>query len=112
MKKIEAVIRPERLEMVLEELRKLGYPGMTITEVMGHGKQRGVTKVWRGAEYRVDFLPKLKLEAVVLDEDLPRVVNAMVRAARTGDIGDGKIFICEVTDAVRIRTGEAGFQAI
>lgn len=112
MKKVEAIIRPERLEAVLEELRKLGYPGMTVTEVKGHGKQKGVTHMWRGAEYRVEFLPKLKLEAVVLDEDLGRVVNAVVRAARTGSIGDGKIFIYEVADAVRIRTGETGFQAI
>jgi len=112
MKKIEAIIRPERLEPVMEELRRLGYPGMTVTEVRGHGKQKGVTHMWRGAEYRVEFLPKLKLEAVVLDEDLGKVVNAVIRAARTGSIGDGKIFVYEVDDAVRIRTGERGFQAI
>lgn len=112
MKKVEAIIRPERLEPVMEELRQLGYPGVTITEVKGHGKQKGVTRMWRGAEYRVEFLPKLKLEAVVLDEDLGKVVNAVIRAARTGAIGDGKIFIYEVADAVRIRTGESGFQAI
>ena len=112
MKKIEALIRPERLEAVLEELRQLGYPGMTVTEVRGHGKQKGVTQRWRGAEYRVEFLPKIKIEAVVLDEDLGKVVNAVVRAARTGSIGDGKIFIYDVADAVRIRTGEAGYNAI
>lgn len=112
MKKIEALIRPERLESVMEELRKLGYPGVTITEVKGHGKQKGITQIWRGAEYRVEFLPKIKVEAVVLDEDLGRVVSALIRAARTGSIGDGKIFIYDVVDAVRIRTGEAGFNAI
>jgi len=112
VKKIEALIRPERLESVMEELRKLGYPGVTITEVKGHGKQKGITQIWRGAEYRVEFLPKIKVEAVVLDEDLGRVVSALIRAARTGSIGDGKIFIYDVVDAVRIRTGEAGFNAI
>jgi nitrogen regulatory protein P-II 1 len=112
VKKIEALIRPERLEPVMEELRKLGYPGVTITEVKGHGKQKGVTQRWRGAEYRVEFLPKVKVEAVVLDEDLGRVVSALIKAARTGSIGDGKIFIYDVADAVRIRTGESGFNAI
>ncbi|NPV58564.1 MAG: P-II family nitrogen regulator [Actinobacteria bacterium] len=112
MKKIEAIIRPERLEPVMNELRALGYPGVTITEVKGHGKQKGVTHMWRGAEYRVEFLPKLKLEAVVLDEDLPKVLAAVTRAARTGNIGDGKIFVYEVENAVRIRTGESGFNAI
>ncbi len=112
MKKIEALIRPERLESVMEELRKLGYPGVTITEVKGHGKQKGITHRWRGAEYRVEFLPKIKVEAVVLDEDLGRAESALIRAARTGSIGDGKIFIYDVVDAVRIRTGESGFNAI
>ncbi len=112
MKKIEAIIRPERLEPVMEELRGLGYPGVTITEVKGHGKQKGVTHRWRGAEYRVEFLPKIKIEVVILDEDLGKVVNGVIRAARTGSIGDGKIFIYEVADAVRIRTGESGFNAI
>ena len=112
MKKIEALIRPERLEVVMEELRDLGYPGVTITEVKGHGKQKGITHMWRGAEYRVEFLPKIKLEAVVLDEDVGKAVNAVMRSARTGSIGDGKIFIYDVADAVRIRTGESGFNAI
>lgn len=112
MKKIEALIRPQCLEPVMAELRRLGYPGMTLTEVKGHGKQKGVTQTWRGAQYRVEFLPKVKLEAVVLDEDAGKVVAAMVKAARTGSIGDGKIFIYDVEDAVRIRTGESGFQAI
>jgi nitrogen regulatory protein P-II 1 len=112
MKKVEVLIRPERLEPVMDELRQLGYPGVTITEVKGHGKQKGITHMWRGAEYRVEFLPKLKIEVVVLDEDLSRVVSYVVRAARTGSIGDGKVFIYDVEDAVRIRTGESGFNAI
>ena len=112
MKKVEALIRPDRLEAVMDELRELGYPGVTITEVKGHGKQKGITHMWRGAEYRVEFLPKLKIEAVVLEEDLGRVVNGVIKAARTGSIGDGKVFIYDVADAVRIRTGESGFNAI
>ena len=112
MKKIEAVIRPERLDMVMEELSKLGYPGATISEVRGHGKQKGVTHMWRGAEYRVEFLPKIKLEVVVLEEDVGRVTASIVRAARTGSIGDGKVFIYDVENAVRVRTGESGFNAI
>jgi len=112
MKKVEALIRPDRLEAVMDELRELGYPGVTITEVKGHGKQKGIIHMWRGAEYRVEFLPKLKIEAVVLEEDLGRVVNGVVKAARTGSIGDGKVFIYDVADAVRIRTGESGFNAI
>lgn len=112
MKKVEAIIRPERLDSVLEKLRELRYPGITITEVKGHGKQKGVTHMWRGAEYTVDFLPKIKLEVVVLDEDLGSVAAAVTRAARTGAIGDGKIFIYDVEDSIRIRTGESGFDAI
>jgi nitrogen regulatory protein P-II 1 len=112
MKKIEAIIRPERLSKVREALNELGYPGMTITDVRGHGKQKGVDQVWRGQEYRVEFLPKLKIEIVVLDEDVDRTVSAIVMQARTGNIGDGKIFVSPVEDAVRIRTGEAGDNAI
>jgi nitrogen regulatory protein P-II 1 len=112
MKKVEALIRPERLEPVMEELRGLGYPGVTITEVRGHGKQKGLLQVWRGAEYRVEFLPKIKVEAVVIDEDLGRVIDAVVSAARTGSIGDGKIFVSDIADVVRIRTGESGPAAI
>ena len=112
MKKIEAIIRPEKLEKVLGSLRELRYSGITVTEVKGHGKQRGVTHMWRGAEYTVEFLPKLKIELVVLDEDLGQVVSAVVKAARTGSIGDGKVFVYDVEGAVRIRTGESGFDAI
>lgn len=112
MKKIEAIIRPERLDPVLARLREMKYPGITITEVKGHGKQKGVTHMWRGAEYTVDFLPKIKLEVVVLDEDMSAVTAAIMRAARTEMIGDGKIFIYDVGNAIRIRTGEDGFDAI
>jgi nitrogen regulatory protein P-II 1 len=112
MKKIEAIIRPERLNPVRDALDELGYPGMTITDVKGHGKQKGIDQVWRGREYRVEFLPKLKIEIVVLDEDVGRIVPAIIREARTGNIGDGKLFIYPVEDAVRIRTGDTGINAI
>jgi nitrogen regulatory protein P-II 1 len=112
MKKIEAIIRPESLVLVRNALDEMGYPGMTITEVKGHGKQKGKEQVWRGREYKVEFLPKLKIEIVVIDEDADRIVSAITREARTGNIGDGKIFVYHVEDAVRIRTGEAGYNAI
>jgi len=112
MKKIEAVIRPERFPRVRAALEELGYPGMTVTEVKGHGKQKGLRQQWRGREYVVELLPKVKLEMVVLDEDAPRIVRAIVRNARTGKIGDGKIFVLPVEDAVRVRTGEGGDNAI
>jgi nitrogen regulatory protein P-II 1 len=112
MKKVEAIIRPERLSEVKEALNELGYPGMTITDVKGHGKQKGIDQIWRGREYKVEFLPKLKIEIVVLDGDVDRIVSAIVRQARTGNIGDGKIFVYPVEDAVRIRTGDAGDNAI
>jgi nitrogen regulatory protein P-II 1 len=112
MKKIEAIIRPESLTMVKNALEELGYPGMTITEVKGHGKQKGKEQVWRGREYKVEFLPKLKIEIVVIDEDMDRIARAIVREARTGNIGDGKIFIYPVENAIRIRTGDAGDNAI
>ena len=112
MKMIVAIIRPERLVEVRAALEEMGYPGMTVTEVKGHGKQKGVIRQWRGKEYRVDFLPKLKLEIVVLDEDLGRTMSAITRNARTGEIGDGKIFILPVENAFRVRTGEEGINAI
>ncbi len=112
MKKIEAIIRPESLNAVKNALNELGYPGMTITEVRGHGKQKGLDQVWRGRKYKVEFLPKLKLELVVIDEDMAEIVQTIVREARTGNIGDGKIFIYDVIDAVRIRTGDSGDDAI
>ena len=112
MKKIEAIIRPERLGIIRGALEELGYPGITISEVKGHGKQRGITQQWRGQEYKVDLLPKLKLEIVVLDDDVTKTVNAIVRAGRTGEVGDGKIFVLPVESAIRVRTGDTDEDAI
>jgi nitrogen regulatory protein P-II 1 len=112
MKKIEAIIREEKLEPVKKSLEDLGYYGMTISEVSGRGKQKGIPLKWGTKEYRVDFLPKLKLEIVVLDEDLSPVVNAIVRSTRTGETGDGKIFVIPVENAIRIRTGDTGGNAV
>lgn len=112
MKKIEAVIREEKLEPVRKALEDSGYFGMTISEVSGRGRQKGIPLQWRVGEYRVDFLPKIKVEVVVLDGDVPRTLNAITTSARTGDMGDGKIFVLPVEDAVRVRTGEAGENAI
>jgi nitrogen regulatory protein P-II 1 len=112
MKKIEAIIRPERLGGVRTALEGLGYPGMTISEVKGHGKQEGRTEQWRGREYKVDLLPKLKIEIVILDEDLAKTLDVITRTARTGARGDGKIFILPVDGAVRVRTGDRNENAI
>jgi nitrogen regulatory protein P-II 1 len=112
MKKVEAIIRPDRIEPVIEELEKIGYPGLTVTEVRGHGKQKGVTHQWRGNEYTVRFIPKVKIEVVVLDEDESRTIEIVVRKARTGSIGDGKIFVTDIEDAIRVRTGETGDRAV
>ena len=112
MKKIEAIIRSERLGIVREALAELSYPGITVTEVKGHGKQRGITQQWRGQEYRVELLPKVKIEIVVIDEDVVRTVDTIVRNARTGEIGDGKIFIIPVESVVRVRTGDRNEDAI
>ncbi len=112
MKKVEAIIRPERLGPVRKVLEELGYPGMTIFEVKGHGKEAGLTEQWRGQEYRIELLPRVKIEIVVLDEDVAKTLNAIVRSARTGEMGDGKIFVLPVEDAVRVRTGEEGENAI
>ena len=113
VKKIEAIIRPEKLGSVLEALHEIGYPGMTITEVKGHGKQKGLTQQWRGREYKVNFLPKTKVEVVVLEEDVGPALRALVRAARTEEAaGDGKIFVLPVENAVRVRTGDYGDDAI
>jgi nitrogen regulatory protein P-II 1 len=112
MKKIEAIIREERLEPVKKSLEELGYFGMTITEVGGRGRQKGIPLKWGAREFRVEFLPKLKVEVVVLDEDLSPALNAIVRSARTGEIGDGKIFIIPVENAIRIRTGDTGGNAV
>lgn len=112
MKKIEAIVRHFKLEDVKEALTKVGVQGMTVTEVRGFGRQRGHKEVYRGAEYTVDFLPKVKLEVVVSEEILANAVKAIVEAARTGNVGDGKIFISELTSVVRIRTGETGEPAV
>jgi len=112
MKKIEAIIRPEKLEEVRKAIEGAGYPGITITEAEGHGKQKGVVQQWRGESYRVDFLPKVKLEIVASDADAERIVQAIAKAAKTGSVGDGKIFVTDVRDAVRIRTGERGEGAL
>jgi nitrogen regulatory protein P-II 1 len=112
MKKIEAIIKPFKLDEVKEALTKLGIQGMSVSEVKGFGRQKGHTELYRGAEYVVDFLPKVKIEILLEDEKAAAVTDAIVAAARTGRIGDGKIFISPVDDAVRIRTGERGEQAI
>jgi nitrogen regulatory protein P-II 1 len=112
MKKIEAIIKPFKLDEVKEALTKLGIQGMSVSEVKGFGRQKGHTELYRGAEYVVDFLPKVKIEILLEDEKAAAVTDAIVTAARTGRIGDGKIFISPVDDAVRIRTGERGEQAI
>jgi len=112
MKKIEATIRPEKLEPVRSALAEIGIMGMTVTEVSGRGKQRGIALQWRVGEYRVEFLPKVKIEVVVLDEDLSRALNAIIRKAKTGERGDGKIFVLPIDNAIRIRTGDEGVNAV
>ncbi|MFH1638853.1 MAG: P-II family nitrogen regulator [Chloroflexota bacterium] len=112
MKKIEAIIRSEQLAAVREELEKLGYPGMTISEVSGYGKQGGQTQQWRGMKYEVDFVPKIKIEIVVIDDDAPGITSAIIRTARTGEPGDGKVFVLPVLSAARIRTGDRDNNAI
>ena len=112
MKKIEAVIKPFKLDEVKEALQDIGVQGMTVLEAKGYGRQKGHTELYRGAEYVVDFLPKMKIEIAVADDEVERVVEALVNSARTGRIGDGKIFVSDLTDVIRIRTGERGQQAI
>ena len=112
MKKIEAIIKPFKLDEVKDALAKANIQGMTVSEVRGFGRQKGHSEMYRGAEYKVDFLPKLKLEILVDDADVVRAVDVIVEAAKTGKIGDGKIFVLPVDDAIRIRTGERGSSAI
>lgn len=112
LSKIEAIIREEKLDPIRQALEELGYFGMTVTEVSGRGKQKGVKLQWRVGEYNVDLLPKLKIEIVILDEDVPGVLNAITKHSRTGEMGDGKIFVLPVSNAVRVRTGEEGVNAI
>ena len=112
MKKIEAIIKPFKLEEVKEALSELGIEGMTVTEVKGFGRQKGHTEIYRGSEYTVDFLPKIKIEIVLTDDLVDNAANAIIKAAKTGKIGDGKIFISTVEEAVRIRTEETGDKAV
>ncbi len=112
MKEIVAIIRPNKLDVVKDALEEVGCHGVTVTEVKGRGRQLGITESYRGSDYRIDMLPKTRLEIVVTDENLEDVVKAIVETAQTGDIGDGKIFISPVEDVVRIRTGERGEKAV
>jgi nitrogen regulatory protein P-II 1 len=112
MKKIEAIIKPFKLDEVKEALHEVGVQGITVTEAKGFGRQKGHTELYRGAEYVVDFLPKVKVEIVLTDEQVEPAIEAVMKAARTGRIGDGKIFVLDVHEAIRIRTGERGAAAI
>jgi nitrogen regulatory protein P-II 1 len=112
MKKIEAIIKPFKLDEVKEALQEIGLQGITVTEAKGFGRQKGHTELYRGAEYVVDFLPKVKIEIVLADDMLQKAIDAIQTAARTGKIGDGKIFVLNVEDAIRIRTGERGNDAV
>ena len=112
MKKIEAIIKPFKLDEIKEELQEIGIQGLTVTEAKGYGRQKGHTELYRGAEYVIDFLPKVKIEVVVSDDIAARVVETIRSVAHTGRIGDGKIFVLNVEQAVRVRTGETGDQAL
>ena len=112
MKKLEAIIQPHKLDAVKEALKQIGIDGMTVSDVRGHGQQKGHTAVYRGQEYQVDLLPKIKLEIVVIAELLEKAIDKLMRAARTGAIGDGKIFISDVADAIRIRNYDRGESAL
>ena len=112
MKKIEAIIRPEKLESVRAALEASGYPGITITEIEGHGKQKGSIQQWRGEQYKVAFLPKVKVEIVCVNQDLEKILSALQSAAFTGGVGDGKIFVSEIMEVLRIRTKERGEKAL
>jgi nitrogen regulatory protein P-II 1 len=112
MKKIEAIIRPEKLDDVLKAIESAGYSGVMITEIKGHGKQKGIVQQWRGSQYRVSFLAKMKIEIVAKNKDVEKIKTAIAAVAKTGEIGDGKIFIYDITDVYKIRTGETGEEAI
>jgi nitrogen regulatory protein P-II 1 len=112
MKKIEAVIRPEKLEVLRLHLDGVGYPGMMVTEIKGHGKQRGVTHQFRGTKYKTSFLPKVRVEIVAPNDQVKKLVDAIVEVCRSKAVGDGKIFITNIEDAIRIRTGESGDKAV
>lgn len=112
MKQITAIIRPERFEAVRQALERGGYPGIMITPIEGHGKQKGVEQVWRGEKFRLELLPKVKIQIVVPTADVERIIQEILKAAKTGNVGDGKIFISPVDEAIRIRTGERGDKAL
>jgi nitrogen regulatory protein PII len=112
LKKIEAIIRPFKLEEVKEALVEEGVRGLTISEVRGYGRQKGHTETYRGSEYRIEFIPKIKIEVVVEDSNVDKVVDAILKSAKTGQIGDGKIFIYDINEVIRIRTDESGEQAL
>lgn len=112
MKKIEAIIRPFKLDDVREALSEIGVRGMTLTEIKGYGRQKGHTELYRGSEYKIDFLPKVKLEIIAKDEMVDSVVSTIIKAAKTGQVGDGKIFVTPVEDVIRVRTEESGEGAI
>ena len=112
MKKIEAIIRPVKLDEVCQVLEKVGYPGLMITEIEGHGKQKGIVQQWRGKEYKVVLLPKVKIEVVAKDEDLESIIKAISDAVWTGEVGDGKIFVSTIDEVIRIRTKERGNKAV
>ncbi len=112
MKRIEAILRPESIEPVLDALKKAGCSGVMVTEIEGHGKQKGISQNWRGQEYKVDLLPKIKVEVIVSDKEAASLVKTIAATAQTGKIGDGKIFVTDVADAIRIRTGEKGEDAL
>ncbi len=112
MKKIEAIIRPEKVDDVLAALEDAGYAGIMITEIKGHGKQKGIIQQWRGKEYRVSLLSKVKIEIVIKDADVANITKAVIKTAKTGNIGDGKIFISDIYNCIRIRTGEEGEKAL
>ncbi len=112
MKKIEAMIRPEKMDAVRQALEKTGYPGITVTEISGHGKQKGSFQQWHGEKFKLEFLPKVKIEIICCDEDVDKIAQAVIKSASTGTVGDGKVFIYDVADAYRIRTGERGGKAL
>ena len=112
MKKIEAIVKPFKLQEVKEALNELGIQGMTVTEVKGFGRQKGHTEIYRGTEYTIDFMPKVKIEMVLPDAQIDAAVDAIIKAGKTGKIGDGKVFVTKVAEAVRIRTGERGDEAV
>jgi len=112
MKKVEAIIKPFKLDEVKDALAEIGIEGMTVTEVKGFGRQKGHTEIYRGSEYTVDFLPKIKIEVIVADNLAEKVIDTIMKAARTGQVGDGKIFVYPVDDVIRVRTGESGEDAL